>query len=94
MQGISDDITLYEFCIHNQEYSKLLNLWSDKNLPLTPQNISIRSKHSVYWNIREQNIEISVYGMIHTLKNNMYGRHIVKNSLLTNNPTLCKEWDY
>lgn len=94
MALLSQDITLYEFCIANQEYNILLKLWSNNNNPLTPMDISIKSHHSVLWNIKNQTIEMSVYGIIHSLKSHIQGRKVEKYSLLKDNQDLCKEWAY
>lgn len=41
-------LSLYDWCIRNQkEY--LLEEWSDKNLPLTPKDISYGSKEKPWW---------------------------------------------
>ena len=91
MHGLSDNISLYEFCTKNTEYLILLNMWSDKNYPLTTHDVNIRSFQLLYWNINGYDIQASAYGMIHRLKSEIYGRKKVEYSLYDDNKILCKE---
>lgn len=94
MTSLSDNISLYKLCNTDKDYAILLKLWSNDNSPLTPEYVSILSFKKVIWNIDSKRVEYSVYGMIHALKNHIHGRKVESNSLLNDNPDLCKEWAY
>lgn len=94
MTSLSEDISLYDFCIKNPEATVLLKLWSNDNSPLTPEHVRILSFKRVIWNINGNRLEFSVYEMVHALKSHLYGRKIEQDSLIKDNPDLCKEWAY